>query len=163
MAKHIASKKKSRRNQKMYNMKGCSKTRKNYLGGSLGNSDANRFSQYDKMKGGNCGCSNVIPSNVMPSNIMPMTGGSCGAQCSPGFMVGGVRHRSACKCSNCKKKIMKGGTLSNFIGQDLINLGRQFQFGLGSAYNALVGQSSPVNPLPWKDQLTNSKPLNLVV
>jgi hypothetical protein len=153
MVKQIASKKKSRRNQKMYNMKGCSKTRKNYLGGSLGNSDADRFSQYDKMKGGNCGC----------SNVMPMTGGSCGAQCSPGFMVGGVRHRSACKCSQCKKKIMKGGTLSNFIGQDLINLGRQFQFGLGTAYNALVGQSSPVNPLPWKDQLMNTKPLNLVV
>jgi hypothetical protein len=157
MVKQKGLKKKSRRSQKMYNMKGCSKTRKNYLGGYLGNSDADRFSQYDKMKGG-CGC-----SNVMPSNIMPMTGGSCGPECSMGFMVGGVRHRSECKCSKCKKKIMKGGTLSNFLGQDLINLGRQFQFGLGTAYNALVGQASPVNPLPWKDQLTNSKPLNLVV
>jgi hypothetical protein len=50
-------------------------------------------------------------------------------------------------------KKQKGGTLSNFMGQDLINLGRQFQFGLGSAYNALAGYSAPVNPLPWKDQL----------
>jgi hypothetical protein len=50
----------------------------------------------------------------------------------------------------------KGGTVSNFIGQDLINLGRQFQFGIGSAYNALVGYSAPTNPLPWKDQMTHN-------
>jgi hypothetical protein len=51
------------------------------------------------------------------------------------------------------KRKQKGGTLSNFMTQDLINLGRQFQYGLGSAYNALAGHSAPVNPLPWKDQL----------
>jgi hypothetical protein len=163
MAKHKSSKSNSRRNKKIYNMKGCSKTRKNYLGGSLENSDANRFSQYNQIKKGGCGCSNVMPSNVAPMTGGRKLGGGCGPECSMGFMVGGVRHRSACKCSNCKKKTMKGGTLSNFIGQDLINLGRQFQFGLGTAYNALAGQASPVNPLPWKDQLTNSKPLNLVV
>jgi hypothetical protein len=50
------------------------------------------------------------------------------------------------------KKKQKGGTLSNFMGQDLINLGRQFQFGVGSAYNALAGYSAPINPMPWKDQ-----------
>lgn len=55
----------------------------------------------------------------------------------------------------------KGGTMSNFMGQDLINLGRQFQFGVGSAYNALSGHSAPTNPLPWKDQLIHNKPLNL--
>jgi hypothetical protein len=51
------------------------------------------------------------------------------------------------------KRRQNGGTLSNFLGQDLINLGRQFQFGVGSAYNALAGYSSPINPMPWKDQL----------
>lgn len=48
---------------------------------------------------------------------------------------------------------LKGGSLSNFMGQDLINLGRQFQFGVGSAYNALAGYNAPINPLPWKDQM----------
>jgi len=52
------------------------------------------------------------------------------------------------------KKTQKGGTLSNFLTQDLINLGRQFQFGIGSAYNALAGYQAPVNPLPWKDQFS---------
>jgi len=51
------------------------------------------------------------------------------------------------------KRKQKGGTLSNFLGQDLINLGRQFQFGVGTAYNALSGYPAPTNPMPWKDQL----------
>lgn len=56
----------------------------------------------------------------------------------------------------------KGGNLSNFLTQDLINLGRQFQFNLGSAYNGLAGYSSPVNPMPWKEQLVNTPSLNTV-
>lgn len=54
-----------------------------------------------------------------------------------------------------KKRNQKGGTLTNLMGQDLINLGRQFQFGIGSAYNALAGYQSPVNPMPWRDQFPN--------
>lgn len=71
---------------------------------------------------------------------------------------------------NGGSKIVKdsqyGGTLSNFMGQDLINLGRNFQFGIGSAYNALAGYNAPVNPMPWKDQFPNNpyvKPLNPAV
>ena len=60
------------------------------------------------------------------------------------------------------KRKQKGGTLSNFIGQDLINLGRQFQYGLGSAYNALAGYASPVNPMPWKGQFPVGAPMNPV-
>jgi hypothetical protein len=49
-----------------------------------------------------------------------------------------------------KTKKQKGGALSNFLYQDLVNVGRQFQFGLGSTYNALSGYSAPVNPMPWQ-------------
>lgn len=49
-----------------------------------------------------------------------------------------------------KSKKQKGGV--NFLGQDLINVGRQMQHGIGSAYNGIRGYTSPVNPLPWKDQ-----------
>lgn len=59
------------------------------------------------------------------------------------------------------KRKQKGGTLSNFLSQDLINLGRQFQFGMGTAYNALAGYAAPVNPLPWKDQFPSKMSLNL--
>lgn len=52
-----------------------------------------------------------------------------------------------------KKRKMKGGNLTNFLAQDLINLGRQISYNAGSAYNAIQGYSAPTNPLPWKDQL----------
>lgn len=60
-----------------------------------------------------------------------------------------------------RKRTQKGGNLTNFLTQDLVNVGRQIQFGMGSAYNALAGHSAPVNPLPWKDQFpshTNFRP-----
>jgi hypothetical protein len=72
-----------------------------------------------------------------------------GAQ--PPFSIGGKRSRK-----------QRGGALSNFLGQDLINLGRQFQFGLGSAYNALSGYAAPTNPMPWKGQLPNTPSLTTV-
>ena len=59
------------------------------------------------------------------------------------------------KKSNKSKKMSKkrGGGL---IPQDLVNFGRTFNYGLGSAYNAINGYQQPVNPLPYKDQLTNA-------
>jgi hypothetical protein len=72
---------------------------------------------------------------------------------NPPFSIGGGKNRS---------RKQRGGTLSNFLTQDLINLGRQFQFGLGSTYNALAGYSSPVNPMPWRDQLPRTASLNTV-
>jgi len=52
---------------------------------------------------------------------------------------------------------LKGG---GFLPQDLVNLGRQTVFGLGSTYNALAGYPAPVNPMPFKDQLTSTPSLN---
>ena len=281
----------SRRHQKLYKMKGCSKNKtcKNYLGGSADinlaypsnnvPTQSNPFLAYTGKGGANA----LKPETYMPVNtnaankVMPNTGpvatgynflnpqglqsgGNCGtgmcsgiqsgggcgcglmkggtcSTCSPdmGYMVGGKRHRSGCKCSKCKSKTQmggnpgipypngltgsawtpstggwpgvdgvqggrnflalneykvdpqtaliatganppfsvgggrrsrskkqKGGALSNFLGQDLINLGRQFQFGLGSAYNALSGFSAPVSPLPWRDQIPSAANINTV-
>jgi len=63
------------------------------------------------------------------------------------FLFGG-------KKSNTRrhKRKQRGGVISNLLGQDFINLGRQAQFNLGSAYNGINGYAAPVNPLPWKDQ-----------
>lgn len=54
---------------------------------------------------------------------------------------GGTRHRK------------RGGGL---IPQDLVNLGRSMVYGAGSAYNTLNGYATSPNPLPYKDQLTNT-------
>jgi hypothetical protein len=139
--------------------------------------------------------------------------GGCGT-CGSGLMIGGTRHRLACKCSSCKTKrggSMKGGnpgipypdglvgkpwtpSISTWPGVDGIQGDRNYlalnnyhtdpqtamiytganppfsigggkgrtrkQRGVGSAYNALAGYSSPVNPMPWKDQLPNTSSLN---
>lgn len=58
--------------------------------------------------------------------------------------------RKGFKKTKTLKKSKKGG--SNFLTQDLINLGRQVSFGANSVYNGLRGYAQPVNPLPWKDQ-----------
>ena len=42
------------------------------------------------------------------------------------------------------------------IPQDLVNLGSNTAFNFKSAYNAINGYPAPVNPLPYKDQLTDS-------
>jgi hypothetical protein len=84
---------------------------------------------------------------VDPQTAMISTGAN------PPFSVGGRRTRR-----RGKKHGQKGG----FLTDDLVNLGRQFQFGVGSAYNALSGYPAPVNPLPWKGQLPNTPSLNAV-
>lgn len=60
-------------------------------------------------------------------------------------LIGGSKSR--------RNRNRKGGGL---IPQDLVNLGRDFTFNLGSAYNALNGYKAPINPLPYKGQLTGS-------
>ena len=42
------------------------------------------------------------------------------------------------------------------VPQDLVNLGSNTAFNFKSAYNAINGYPAPVNPLPYKDQLTDS-------
>ena len=65
---------------------------------------------------------------------------------------GGSKYRQKNTHSKKNRK-QHGGTSTNFFGQDLINLGRQFGYGVGSAFNALNGYHYPMSPLPWKDQL----------
>jgi hypothetical protein len=75
---------------------------------------------------------------------------------NPPFLTGGKKRRGR------KSRKQRGGALSNFIMQDFINLGRQAQFGLGSTYNGINGFPAPVNPLPWKDQLTHGSSISSI-
>lgn len=56
-----------------------------------------------------------------------------------------------------RKTQKAGSTMSNWIGQDVINMARTTDFMRGSAYNALNGYQAPINPMPWKDQLSLSQ------
>ena len=95
------------------------------------------------------GDSNYLALNqykVDPQTAMIATGAN------PPFSVGGKRSRR-------RGKKQKGGNLSNLFSQDIINLGRQLQYGVGTAYNGITGYPSPVNPLPWKGQMANTPSL----
>jgi hypothetical protein len=252
------------KHQKMYKMKGCSrKNRKcRHLGGSADvnlaypstnvHSVPNPYLAYTGKGGANINGVNPTQPNTGPVPIVPATpflnssapqkGGDCGCGGMPlmngGFMVGGKKHRKACKCNSCKKmrrmqrggnpgypipngltgspwvggdlstwpgvagvqggnnhfslnkydgvdpqtsmistganppfsvggrgtrrRRQKGGNYSNILLQDVMNLGRQFQYGLGSTYNALAGYAAPANPMPWKDQLPNTPTLSTI-
>jgi hypothetical protein len=65
------------------------------------------------------------------------------------FSIGGGKKKLNKTLKNRKQK---GGSFSNFLAQDLINVGRQIQYGLGSAYNGIAGYPQSPSPMPWKGQ-----------
>lgn len=79
---------------------------------------------------------NYINENTYPTDVQTAI--------QPSKLVGGKKR---------KGKKQRGGTTSNFLFQDLVNLGRQFQYGLGSAYNGISGYPAGPNPMPWKSQM----------
>lgn len=134
--------------------------------------NACKCSSCKVMKGGSA----LVPNGLVGSQWTPSSGGWPGVDGVPGDnnhyapnsytndvsrqMVDLGANPPFLNVKGGKKRKQRGGTLSNFMGQDLINLGRQFQFGVGTAYNALAGYSGPVNPLPWKDQFPSKMPFN---
>ena len=62
-------------------------------------------------------------------------------------MVGGYIYNKKSQSSK------RGGGL---IPQDLVNLGRDFSYNFKTAYNALNGYKAPVDPAPYKGQLTGA-------
>ena len=83
----------------------------------------------------------------------PFLDGVVDAPAAKPYLGGGKRRKSR----KIRTKKRGGGTMTNLLGQDFLNVGRQFQYGLGSSYNAIRGFASPVNPLPWKDQMTHKQ------
>ena len=84
------------------------------------------------------GCSK---KNALRNKSCPNCGPNC--RCGP-----------HCRCpkpcpGNCLNT--KGGGL---IPQDLLNLGRDFGYNFKTAYNTINGYNPPVNPAPYKGQLS---------
>ena len=63
-------------------------------------------------------------------------------------MVGGYRYD--------KKSRSSAKTGGGLVPQDLVNLGRDFSYNFKTAYNALNGYKAPVDPAPYKGQLTGA-------
>ena len=139
------------------------------------------------MKGGGCGCGtsffgdkkmggggNTLPGTAWssnPSDWPGVNGSETGTHLAvntykndpqtemtmvgpnPPYTTGGRKGKGRGK----KSRKQKGGLNSNMFFQDFVNLGRQLQFNLGSASNAINGFAAPVKPLPWQGQLPNSQ------
>ena len=138
----------------------CSKCKMNKRGGSVNNGIPNpnglvgnpwtpAISGWPGVNGVDGGSNYLAPNNYHTDVQTSIV--NTGA--NPPFSIGGGKKT---------RRRQKGGTLSNFLTQDLVNLGRQFQFGLGSAYNAVAGYSSPANPLPWKGQFPNEPSISAI-
>ena len=67
--------------------------------------------------------------------------------------VGGYRYNKKHNASSASlsKSNKRGGGL---IPQDLVNLGRDFGYNFKTAYNAINGYAPPVDPSPYKGQLS---------
>jgi hypothetical protein len=121
-----------------------------YPNGLVGSSWTPASSGWPGVNGIN-GDKNYLALNeykVDPQTAMIATGAN------PPFSVGGGK-----RSRRRRGKKQKGGNLSNLFSQDLINLGRQLQYGVGTAYNGITGYPAPVNPLPWKGQMPNTPSL----
>ena len=68
------------------------------------------------------------------------------------MLLGGTKRT---KLNKKSRKNKRGG--QGLIPQPLVNLTRDLSYNLGSAYNALNGYSSPVNPSPYMDQIPKAK------
>jgi hypothetical protein len=68
-------------------------------------------------------------------------------------LVGGYTYDKNSRPISYNTKSKRGGGI---IPQDLVNLGRDFTFNFKNAYNTLNGYKSPVDPAPYKGQLTGA-------
>jgi hypothetical protein len=72
------------------------------------------------------------------------------------FLHGGKNKKRRKTMKGVMKGVMKGGNLSNFLGQDVVNMGREIGYGFKSAYNGLQGTHATPSPLPWQGHFQNS-------
>jgi len=70
--------------------------------------------------------------------------------------VGGKHVR---KSRSHSKKTSGGG----LVPQDLVNLGNSVSYNFKSAYNGINGYAAPVNPLPYKDQMSDALSNNRII
>lgn len=182
----------TKKTQKLWNMKGCSKNKSRATLGGKKHSRKHRINcvckicnlkrRTKRQRGGNCsscalqmgGCGSCLNGGVglqmggsggINAGGPPFVGKNWSVyskgnenhyslnkyQVDPSYDVLSERNQQRF-VGGGRKRVKRGGT----VPSDLVNLGRSMVFGLGSAYNTLNGFAVPVNPLPYKDQLTNN-------
>lgn len=62
-----------------------------------------------------------------------------------------------------KRRGLNGGALMDLVPSDLVNLGRDVTYNVGSAYSSLTGATQPVNPNVTEQQLNTSVNLHKIL
>jgi hypothetical protein len=161
--------------QKIYNMKGCSKSqrmnrsRMQYISKTKGQSKGRGFGQGRgigfrggrKLNGGSgsnhligapWSVDQTVNSNYYANNLYD--GKDVQTQMQ---LNGGSRRRRN------KRRRLKGGGITDFVPSGITNLGRDLMYNSSSAYSSLVGADQPVNPSVTQGQLTSSIAANRVM
>ena len=166
-----------------YNMRGCSKKRRKYLGGQnpqnytpvpstgplLPNTQTSLNSKFQS--GGQRGGATTFIGSPWSATNWPSANNAnhysmntytpvdiqlqtkvLGA--NPPFSKGGRRMRNSKigsrsrSRSRSRRALQKGGNLSNFLLQDLVNFGRTAVYGIGTTFNNFRGVSNDVYAAP---------------
>jgi hypothetical protein len=131
--------------QKIYNMKGCSKSRQKRRGLSGGNSP---------LVGAPWSSDQTSLSNYYANNLYDGNDVQTQMQLNGGSRRSNKRRRS---------RRIRGGGFSDFLPADITNLGRDLMYNSTSAYNSLTGADAPVNPNVTQGQLTASINANRII
>ena len=137
--------------QKIYNMKGCSKSqrksRRRTLSGGAGSSPlVGAPWSVDQTSLSNYYANNLYDGNDVQTQ-MQLNGGSKRSQ----------------KGRSSRRRNIRGGGLSDFLPADITNLGRDIMYNTSSAYSSLTGADAPVNPSVTQGQLTASLNANRII
>jgi hypothetical protein len=150
---------KSRRNnktfkQKIYNMKGCSKSRQR---------NSRRGLSGGKLSGGSShligepwSFNQTSLSNYYANNLYD------GKDVQTQMQLNGGKRRKLSRRKLLKQRL-KGGGLSDFLPSDITNLGNDIMYNSNSAYNSLTGADAAVNPSPHQGHLTASLNANRII
>jgi len=158
--------------QKIYNMKGCSKTksqrmtksRMQYISKTKGQSKGRGFGQgrgigfrggSSPLIGAPWSVDQTVNSNYYANNLYDT------ADVQTQMQLNGGRRSN--KRSSNKRIRLKGGGITDFVPSGITNLGRDLMYNSSSAYSSLVGADQPVNPSATHGQLTSSIAANRVM
>jgi hypothetical protein len=153
--------------QKIYNMKGCSKSqrmaksRMQYISKTKGQSKGRGFGQgrgigfrggsgSNPLIGSPWSVDQTSLSNYYANNLYD------GKDVQTQMQLNGGRRRN-------KRRRLKGGGITDFVPSGITNLGRDLMYNSSSAYSSLVGADQPVNPSATHGQLTSSIAANRVM
>lgn len=140
--------------QKIYNMKGCSKSRqrsrRRFRGGNCATCSLTGGSGTSPLIGAPWSSDQTSLSNYYANNLYD------GKDVQTQMQLNGGRRRN-------KRRRLKGGGITDFVPSGITNLGRDLMYNSSSAYSSLVGADQPVNPSATQGQLTSSIAANRVM